>query len=185
MTAELVSLGALVLMFVVATVLPINIGILPFVGAFVVGTLSLGLDQDQIFEGFPVSLFVTIVGVTYLFSVARHNGTIDLLVSAGVRLVRGKVTLIPWVLFTVAAVLTAFGTFTPAAVALLAPIGMNFAFRYRMSPLMVISGAHAGAFSPSPSRACSSPAWSRRPPCPSPRWCCSSRASASTCCCRC
>ncbi|QWF76981.1 SLC13 family permease [Amycolatopsis sp. CA-230715] len=148
MTAELVSLGALVLMFVVATVLPINIGILPFVGAFVVGTLSLGLDQDQIFEGFPVSLFVTIVGVTYLFSVARHNGTIDLLVSAGVRLVRGKVTLIPWVLFTVAAVLTAFGTFTPAAVALLAPIGMNFAFRYRMSPLMVISGAHAGAFSP-------------------------------------
>lgn len=152
MTAELVSLGALVLMFVVATVLPINIGILAFVGAFVVGTLSLGLDQEQIFEGFPVSLFVTIVGVTYLFSVARHNGTIDLLVSAGVRLVRGKVALIPWVLFTVAAVLTAFGTFTPAAVALLAPIGMNFAFRYRMSPLMmgmmVISGAHAGAFSP-------------------------------------
>ncbi|WP_020670361.1 SLC13 family permease [Amycolatopsis nigrescens] len=152
MSAELISIGALGVMFLVATLLPINIGILAFVGAFVVGTMSLGLTEDQIFEGFPVSLFVTIVGVTYLFSVAQRNGTIDLLVSGGVRLVRGKVALIPWVLFVVAAVLTAFGTFTPAAVALLVPVGMNFAFRHGASPLMmgmmVISGAHAGAFSP-------------------------------------
>ena len=67
-------------------------------------------------------------------------------------MVRGKVALIPWVLFLVAALLTAFGTFTPAAVAILAPIAMNFAFRYGLNPLMcgmlVISGAHAGAFSP-------------------------------------
>ncbi|GAA0527866.1 hypothetical protein GCM10009545_32750 [Saccharopolyspora thermophila] len=148
----MISIGALGVMFVVATVLPINIGILAFIGAFVVGTASLGLTEDEIFEGFPVSLFVTIVGVTYLFSVAQRNGTIDLLVRAGIRLVRGKAALIPWVLFAVAAVLTAFGTFTPAAVALLAPVGMNFAHRFGTSQLMVgmmvISGAHAGAFSP-------------------------------------
>jgi di/tricarboxylate transporter len=69
-----------------------------------------------------------------------------------VRLVRGRVALIPWVLFLVACLLTAFGTFTPAAVAILAPIGMNFAYRYKLNPLvvgmMVISGGHAGAFSP-------------------------------------
>ncbi|WP_173426331.1 SLC13 family permease [Amycolatopsis orientalis] len=152
MSPELISLGALAVMFLVGTLLPINIGILAFVAAFVIGTASLGLDEAQIFEGFPVSLFVTIVGVTYLFSIAQRNGTIDLIVSYGVRLVRGKVTLIPWVLFAVAAVLTAFGTFTPAAVALLVPIGMNIAFRHRLSPLMmgmmIICGGHAGAFSP-------------------------------------
>ncbi|GAB2669723.1 SLC13 family permease [Saccharopolyspora gloriosae] len=152
MSAELISIGALAVMFVVATVLPINIGILAFLGAFAVGTASLGLSEDEIFAGFPASLFVTIVGVTYLFAVARRNGTVDLLVSAGVRLVRGEVALIPWVLFAVACVLTAFGTFTPAAVALLVPVGMNFAHRHRMSPLMIgmmiICGAHAGAFSP-------------------------------------
>ncbi|MEV0085038.1 SLC13 family permease [Saccharopolyspora sp. NPDC050642] len=152
MSAEMISIGALGVMFVVATVLPINIGILAFIGAFVVGTASLGLSEDEIFEGFPVSLFVTIVGVTYLFSVAQRNGTIDVLVRAGIKLVRGKAALIPWVLFVVAAVLTAFGTFTPAAVALLAPVGMNFAYRFGISQLMVgmlvISGAHAGAFSP-------------------------------------
>ncbi|WP_326806547.1 MULTISPECIES: SLC13 family permease [unclassified Streptomyces] len=152
MSPEVISIGALLVMFVVGTVLPINLGILAFVATFAVGTASLGLTEDEIFEGFPVDLFVTIVGVTYLFSVASRNGTIDLLVTAGVRLVRGKVALIPWVLFLVAALLTAFGTFTPAAVALLVPIGMNFAYRYKLNPLvigmMVISGGHAGAFSP-------------------------------------
>ncbi|WAP59742.1 SLC13 family permease [Streptomyces sp. S465] len=152
MSAEVISIGALLVMFVVGTILPINLGILAFVATFAVGTASLGLTEDEIFEGFPVDLFVTIVGVTYLFSVARRNGTIDWLVAAGVRLVRGKVALIPWVLFLVAATLTAFGTFTPAAVALLVPIAMNFAYRYKINPLvagmMVISGGHAGAFSP-------------------------------------
>lgn len=152
MSAEVISIGALLVMFVVGTVLPINLGILAFVATFLVGTASLGLTQEELFEGFPVDLFVTIVGVTYLFSVARRNGTIDWLVTAGVRMVRGKVALIPWVLFLVAALLTAFGTFTPAAVALLVPIGMNFAHRYKLNPLvvgmMVISGGHAGAFSP-------------------------------------
>ncbi|WP_249124082.1 SLC13 family permease [Saccharopolyspora erythraea] len=148
----MISIVALGVMFVVATVMPINIGILAFIASFIVGTASLGLSEDEIFEGFPVELFVTIVGVTYLFSVARRNGTIELLVQGGVKLVRGRVALVPWVLFGIAAVLTAFGTFTPAAVALLAPIGMNFAYRFRINQLMigmmVISGAHAGAFSP-------------------------------------
>ncbi|MET8472242.1 SLC13 family permease [Streptomyces sp. NPDC006422] len=152
MSPEVISIGALLMMFVVGTMLPINLGILAFVATFAVGSAALGLTEDQIFEGFPVDLFVTIVGVTYLFSVARRNGTIDLLVTAGVKLVRGKVSLIPWVLFLIAALLTAFGTFTPAAVALLVPIGMNFAYRYKLNPLMVgmmvISGGHAGAFSP-------------------------------------
>ncbi|GAB2809779.1 SLC13 family permease [Streptomyces daliensis] len=148
----MISIGALLVMFVVGTVLPINLGILAFVATFAVGTASLGLTEDEIFEGFPADLFVTIVGVTYLFSIARRNGTIDLLVAAGVRLVGGRIALLPWVLFLVAALLTAFGTFTPAAVAILVPIGMNFAHRYGINPLvtgmMVISGAHAGAFSP-------------------------------------
>ena len=135
MSAEVISIGALLVMFVVGTVLPINLGILAFVATFAVGTASLGLTEDEIFEGFPAKLFVTLVGVTYLFSVARRNGTIDWLVAAGVRLVRGKVELIPWALFLVAALLTAFGTFTPAAVAILAPIGMNFAYRYKLNPL--------------------------------------------------
>ncbi|MEU7476566.1 SLC13 family permease [Lentzea sp. NPDC042327] len=152
MSSQLIAILVLGGMFVIATVLPVNIGILALVASFLVGTFVFGLEDKEIFEGFPVSLFITVVGVTYLFSVAKLNGTIDLLVEGGIRLVRGRAILVPWVLFAVAATLTALGTFTPAAVALLVPIGMSFAFAYRISPLMigmmVICGAHAGAFSP-------------------------------------
>lgn len=152
MSAQIIAILVLGAMFVVATMLPINIGILALVASFLVGTFVFGLDDAEIFAGFPVSLFITVVGVTYLFSVAKLNGTIDLLVQGGIRLVRGRAILVPWVLFTIAGTLTALGTFTPAAVALLVPVGMSFAFTYRISPLMVgmmvICGAHAGAFSP-------------------------------------
>jgi di/tricarboxylate transporter len=152
MSSQIIAILVLGGMFVIATMLPLNIGILAMVASFVVGTFVFGLEEKEIFDGFPVSLFITVVGVTYLFSVAKLNGTIDLLVAGGIRLVRGRAILVPWVLFAVAATLTALGTFTPAAVALLVPIGMSFAFTYRISPLMigmmVICGAHAGAFSP-------------------------------------
>ena len=152
MSSQIIAILVLGGMFVIATMVPINIGILALVASFVVGTFVFGFEDKEIFEGFPVSLFITVVGVTYLFSVAKLNGTIDLLVQGGIRLVRGRAILVPWVLFAVAATLTALGTFTPAAVALLVPIGMSFAFTYRISPLMigmmVICGAHAGAFSP-------------------------------------
>ena len=149
---EILPLIALVAMFVIASVFPINIGILGFLGAFGVGAFVLGFDDKEILAEFPTSIVLTIVGVTYFFGMAKKNGTIDLLVNACIRAVRGRVTVVPWVFFFAASVLTALGTFSPAAVALIAPAAMAFAARTRMSPLvmgiMTINGAHAGAFSP-------------------------------------
>ncbi|WP_371823863.1 SLC13 family permease [Phyllobacterium sp. 628] len=69
-----------------------------------------------------------------------------------VRLVRGHMALIPWVMFLVAAIITGFGALGPAAVAILAPVALRFATQYRISPvmmgLMVIHGAQGGGFSP-------------------------------------
>ncbi|SNT00587.1 SLC13 family permease [Rhodococcoides kyotonense] len=149
---EILPLIALVAMFVIATFFPINIGILGFIGAFAVGYFALGYDDKEILEAFPSSIVLTIVGVTYFFGMAKRNGTIDLLVNSCIRAVHGRVTVVPWVFFFVASVLTALGTFSPAAVALITPAAMAFAARTRMSPLvmgiMTINGAHAGAFSP-------------------------------------
>lgn len=151
-SVEVLPLIALVAMFVIATFFPINIGILGFIGAFAVGYFMLGYDDKEILEAFPSSIVLTIVGVTYFFGMAKKNGTIDLLVNACIRGVRGRVTVVPWVFFFCASVLTALGTFSPAAVALISPAAMSFAARTKMSPLvmgiMTINGAHAGAFSP-------------------------------------
>lgn len=152
MGPEVLSILILAVMFIVATVLPVNMGALAFVGAFVLGVFVLGMDTDQILEAFPGGLFLTIVGVTYLFAIAQRNGTVDLLVQGGVKLVGSRVALIPWIMFFVTAAITAVGALSPAAVAIIAPIALNFAAKYKINALMmgmmVIHGAQGGGFSP-------------------------------------
>ncbi|WP_329792268.1 SLC13 family permease [Lentzea sp. DG1S-22] len=152
MSAELISILVLVVVFVIATTRSINMGALAFAAAFGVGTLVADMKTDDIFKGFPGSLFVVLVGVTFLFAIARANGTTDWLVHRAIRLVGGRIALMPWVMFAITGVLTAIGAVSPAAVAIVAPIAMGFAARYRISPLlmgvMVVHGAQAGGFSP-------------------------------------
>src|SRR4051794_3735451 len=152
MSAQLISIYALGAMFVIATILPINMGVLAFVGAYLVGTLVAGQSTKDIIAGFPGGLFLTLVGITYLFAIAQNNGTIDWLVRMAVRAVRGRIAAIPWIMFGIAAVLTAVGAVSPGAVAIIAPIALGFAATYGISPLlmglMVIHGAQGGGFSP-------------------------------------
>jgi di/tricarboxylate transporter len=147
-----ISIAALGAMFVVATVLPINMGVLAFSGAFLVGTLVAGMTAKAIMAGFPADLFLTLAGITYLFALAQNNGTIDWLVGLAVRAVGGRIAAIPWIMFLVAAALTSVGAVSPAAVAILAPIALGFAAKHGISPLMmglmIIHGAQGGGFSP-------------------------------------
>jgi di/tricarboxylate transporter len=156
MTVHLLAIAALVVAFVLATVLPINLGAISLVAAFVVGMFVVEGDPgdvaDTIFDGFPGSLFVILVGVTFLFAIARANGTVDWLVHQAVRGVGGRIALIPWIMFVVTGLLTAFGAVVPAAVAIIAPIGLGFALQHRINPVLmglsIINGASAGGFSP-------------------------------------
>ena len=153
MTAtQIIPLVILVVMFIVATRWPLNIGVMGLVASFGVGYFLLGMTDKEILAEFPASIVVTIIGVTYFFSMAQRNGTIDIIVQTCVRLVRGRTMLLPWVFFLLAAVLTALGTFSPAAVALLAPAAIGFAYESRLHPVLmgafIINGAHAGGFSP-------------------------------------
>lgn len=150
--ANVIALSVLVLVFVISTVRSVNMGALALVAAFVVGTLVFTVDTSEILDGFPASLFVILVGVTYLFALARNNGTVDWIIHAAVRAVRGRVALVPWAMFAVCAAVTAMGAVSPAAVAIIAPVAMGFATRYRIHPMlmgfMVVQGATAGSFSP-------------------------------------
>ncbi|MEU5838231.1 SLC13 family permease [Streptomyces diacarni] len=153
MTAQqIIPLVVLVIMFIIATKWPVNIGVMGMVAAFGVGYFMLGMSDKEILADFPASIVLTIIGVTYFFSMAQHNGTINVIVQNCVRMVRGKTMLLPWVFFLVAAALTSLGTFSPAAVALLAPAAIGFAYESRIHPLLmgafIINGAHAGGFSP-------------------------------------
>ena len=153
MGPEWVAIIALVALFVVGTVLPINMGALAYVAAWLVGMYSLDLDEKEILAGVSGDLVLTLIGVTYLFAIAkqqRHRRPDRR--KRGRRAVGGRVALIPWVMFAVTALLTAIGAASPAACAIIGPIALGFAGRYRINPLMmgmfVVHGAQAGGFSP-------------------------------------
>jgi Na+/H+ antiporter NhaD/arsenite permease-like protein len=151
-SVEAISIVALVAIFLIGTVLPVHLGALALVAAFGVGTLVVGESTDDIIAGFPSDLFLILVGVTLLFAIAKDNGTVDWLVNILVNAVGGRIALIPWVMFVVTGVLTSVGAVVPAAVAIIAPIGMGFALRYKIRPilmgLMIVNGSVAGGFSP-------------------------------------
>jgi di/tricarboxylate transporter len=152
MSPEVIALGVLVLVFVVASVRSVNMGALALVAAAVVGATVYGVGPAAVLEGFPANLFVILVGVTYLFALAKNNGTVDWIVHAAVRAVGGRVALIPWAMFMVCAAITAIGAITPAAVAIVAPVALGFARRFGIHPvlvgLLVVMGATGGSFSP-------------------------------------
>ena len=101
MGPEWVSIIALVALFVIGTLLPINMGALAYVAAWLVGVYSLGLSEKEILGGVSGDLILTLIGVTYLFAIAKNNGTVDLIVRSAVKAVGGRVALIPWVMFFV------------------------------------------------------------------------------------
>jgi di/tricarboxylate transporter len=156
-SVQLVLILILLVVFLIATVLPVHMGALALVAAFIAGYFIFGTDgdptyDDAIFGFFPGSLFVVLVGVTYLFAIAKNNGTVDWLVHAAVSTSGGRLVAIPWAMFAVTGALTAIGGVVPAVVAIIAPVGMSFARRYGINPvlmgLFIINGATAGGFSP-------------------------------------
>lgn len=148
----ILALTGLVVIFVLGSLRPVNMGAIALVVAFILSVAISGESTNELLGGFPVSLLIILVGVTYLFGLASTNGTVEWLVTAAVRAVRGRKEVIPWVLFAAAARLAAIGAASPAAVAIVAPIGIAFALKYRTSPLMnglmAVNGAAAGSFSP-------------------------------------
>ncbi|KAB2977555.1 hypothetical protein F8R89_00350 [Streptomyces sp. SS1-1] len=88
MSEQLISILALLVIFLIGTLRAVNLGALALVASFAVGAGVLGMRTPEVLAGFPGELFVILVGVTYLFAIARNNGTVEWLVQAAVRLGR-------------------------------------------------------------------------------------------------
>jgi di/tricarboxylate transporter len=145
------SIIVLVALFV-ATLLPrFDLGSAALAAAFLVG-LAAGVPAAEVTGFFPADFFVLIVGVTALFAVAHLNGTLDWLLDMLLKLVGGRGVLVPLVPFVIGAVLTAIGTLPAAATAIVAPIALGLAARYRYSPFVAavlgITGIISGLLSP-------------------------------------
>ncbi|MES2302218.1 MAG: SLC13 family permease [Pseudomonadota bacterium] len=148
----ILSVVILIAIFAAAVWLPVNMGLIGLAAALGLGVLGGGLAVKDVLASFPADLFLTLLGITYLFGIASRNGAIDWLVARTAHALGRHTALLPALVFMVAGVLTALGAVGPAAVAIVAPIGLRFArvhgFSALMMGLLVVHGAQAGSFSP-------------------------------------
>ena len=146
------SLTALVIAILVSCFTRLNVGILSLAFAWIVGVYFGGMPLNDVLAGFPVQLFLMLVGVTLLFAQAQINGTLDKLALRAVGLCRGNVGFIPIMFFVLGAVIATLGPGNIAAAAMLAPMAMMVGARAGvplfLMAIMVGNGASAGSLSP-------------------------------------
>ncbi len=103
-------------------------------------------------KSYATNLFLTIFGMTLLFSVARVNKTLEYIARKSTSLVAGKNKLVPLVYFAIATILAAVGPGNIAVCAILLPIALQVASEEKISSLLmascVIAGSNAGGLSP-------------------------------------
>ena len=157
MTLSAICVAALVAVVAVSCVSGTNVGLLAIVLAWLIGVFvapgyGVELTAKAVAGLFPADLFLTLLGVTMLFAVARANGTLGLVTRAAERLCGSAPAALGPLFFALAAVVSAAGAGNVPTAAVLAPPAMLAALRAGVSPLvmmvMVGHGAIGGGLSP-------------------------------------
>ena len=128
-----------------------NTGLVCIAFALVLGRLA-GVPDKEIIRGFNSSLFIMLLGVTYLFSLAQINGCLDLLAKKVVSLAGKRVYLVPIIIYVFSTVLSAIGPGTVPTMAIMMVFSMALAAEMGIHPAMLsaltVLGASGGGVSP-------------------------------------
>lgn len=146
-----ISLLVLALVVAVGFTKKVNLGFLSLGAAFILGTAG-GMTAKEITAGFNTSMFVTLTGVTFFFGIASQNGTLELFSKKLVAMAGTHTVLIPVLMFTLSAFLSAIGPGHIAAGILMTAFAMHLAFEMDLNPVAMALyaklGANAGSASP-------------------------------------
>jgi Na+/H+ antiporter NhaD/arsenite permease-like protein len=152
MTGAIASLLALLGTIVMSMVSRINVGLIAIAAAWVIGVYFVGMKPEAVLAGFPAGLFLTLAGVTLLFSIAEVNRSFEGVATRAFRWTRGSVSVLPLVFFVLGFCFAAIGPGAVPGVALVIPLAMALGSRAQIPPLltalMVANGANAGNLSP-------------------------------------
>ena len=140
----IISLVVLAVVVAIGFIKKINLGFFSLGAAFVLGTIG-GMKASQITAGFSSSMFVTLVGVTFMFGMASQNGTLELFSKKVVALVGKHTVLIPILMFVLSAFISAIGPGHIAAGILMTTFAMYLAFEMNINPMATSLYAKLGA----------------------------------------
>ena len=149
----LVSILALVILVGISCVNEdLNVGFLGIAFGIIVGGVFAGTPATKVMNAFPLSLFMILVGVTFLFGMAQTNGTMEKLTAYSIRACKGNTALVPIIIYFLATFITTIGPGNIAGCALMAPVAMAIASKVKMPAflmtLLVVGACNGAAFSP-------------------------------------
>ena len=144
MNLSIISLIVLVIVVAIGFIKKVNLGFLSIGVAFFLGTVG-GMSAKEIAAGFSSSMFVTLVGVTFLFGMASNNGTLELFSKKIVALVGKHTVLIPILMFFLSTFISAIGPGHIAAGILMTTFAMYLAFEMDINPMATALYAKLGA----------------------------------------
>ncbi|MBQ9572082.1 MAG: hypothetical protein IJR22_01650 [Acidaminococcaceae bacterium] len=147
----LISLGLLLLAILLGFFRHMNTGLVAIGFALLLGRAN-GISDKEIISGFNTSLFIMLLGVTYLFSLAQLNGSLELLAKKVVALAGRRTFMIPIVIYVFSVVLSAIGPGTVPTMAIMMVFSMALAAQLGINPAMLsalsVLGASGGGVSP-------------------------------------
>ena len=147
----LISLLMLVVAIALGFFRKLNVGLLCMAFAVVLGRLA-GFKEANVMAGWSTSLFLMLLGVTFLFSIAQSNGTLELFARKVVAMSGKQTKMIPIAIYLMTTFLAAIGPGTIPVMALTMPISMALAAETGISPLLLapitVLGSAAGGISP-------------------------------------
>ena len=149
----LVSILALVILVGISCVNEdLNVGFLGIAFGIIVAGVFAGTPASKVMNAFPLSLFMILVGVTFLFGMAQTNGTMEKLTAYSIRACKGNTALVPIIIYILATFITTIGPGNIAGCALMAPVAMAIASKVKMPAflmtLLVVGACNGAAFSP-------------------------------------
>jgi len=147
----LFSLSLLVVAIILGFTRKMNAGLICIGFSLILGRVA-GIPDKQIIAGFSYNLFLTLLGVTYLFSLAQNNGTLKLIAMKVVALAGKRSYLVPIYIFVFSTILSAIGPGCIPTMAIMMVFAMTLAAELNIHPAMlsaiVVLSASGGGVSP-------------------------------------
>ncbi len=151
MGTDVIALIIFVTVVIIAFFKKMNVGLLSIAVAVVLGRFF-NIEDKVIISGFSTSLFTTLVGITFLFTIVNSTGALELGAKKIVSLVGKKIWLIPIFAYMAGFIIAAVGPGAIPALAIIPPIAVTLALQVGYHPVMLsligVTGLMAGRMAP-------------------------------------
>ena len=147
----LISLIVLVAVILIGFFRKVNVGLVAILAVTIFGT-CIGQSDSKTSGGFSASLFIMLLGVSFLCSVGITNGSLELMSKKFLQLSGGHAIVAPILIYLIGVLIAAIGPGCVPALGIVAalslPLGKSTGYNSVMLALIGEIGSFAGRFSP-------------------------------------